>query len=129
MNRTIETATAALADACKALIPVKRELKTWRPGRPEHVAAMALKARLDQQIKGFKKRIADASRLKRNPEVLRRHKIRKLVERLATYDMGLEKADSVLCYVNDAAGGKVEAITENTKNWNYYAKSFKFPKV
>ena len=129
LNSTIKTATAALADASKTLIPVKREIKTWRPGRPEHAAAMALKTDLDQQIKGLTKQIADAERLKENHEVLRRHEIRESVERIAKYGMDLAKADSVNCYVNDVADGKVEAVTENTKNWGYYAKSCKFPKV
>lgn len=129
LNRTIKTATSDLADATKALVPVKKELGFWRPGRPEHAAAMASKANLDQRIKGFKKEIADAERLKKNPEVLRRHEIRKSVERLAKHGMDLDGADSVYCHVNDAPGGKVEAVTENTKNWNFYAKSFKFPKI
>ncbi|MDA8153635.1 MAG: hypothetical protein M0003_13175 [Acidithiobacillus sp.] len=133
LNSTIKTVTAELAASIKALTPVKKELKTWQPGRPEHEAAMALKAVQDTRIAHFKKRIADAQRLKKNPEVLRRHKICESVERLAKYGMGLSNADSVKCYVNDAAGGKVEGKTENTKNWNYYAKSYTkaggFPKV
>lgn len=133
LNSTIKTVTAELAASIKALTPVKKELKTWQPGRPEHEAAMVLKAALDTRIAHFKKRIADAQRLKKNPEVLRRHAICESVERLAMYGMGLSNADSVNCYVNDAAGGKVEGKTENTKNWKYYAKSYTkaggFPKV
>ena len=133
LNSTIKTATAELDKARKALVPVKKELKTWQPGRPEHEAAMVFKANLDTRIKGFQKQIADAERLKKNPDVLRRHEIRKSVEHIAQYGMDLAKADSVLCYVNDVPGGKVEAVTENSKNWNYYAKSYMkaggFPKI
>ncbi|WP_428946886.1 hypothetical protein ACQUQQ_08725 [Acidithiobacillus ferrooxidans] len=129
LNRTIKTAAADLDKARKALVPVRKELKTWRPGRPEHEAALALKAGLDKQIAGFKKQITAAERLKKNPEVLRRHEIRKAVERLAKGGMGLEKADSVLCFVNNAVGGEIKAETGNTKNWNWYAKSCKFPKI
>ncbi|OCB03099.1 hypothetical protein BBC27_09630 [Acidithiobacillus ferrivorans] len=129
LNRTIKTATFGLVDASKALVSVKKELKTWQPGRPEYDAAMSLKAALDTRIKGLKKRITDAERLKKNPEVLRRHKICESVERIAKYGMDLAKADSVDCHVNNAAGGKVEAVTENTNNWSHYAKSCKFPKV
>ena len=133
LNSAIKTATAALADARQAVVPVRKELRIWRPGHPEHEAAMALKAALDTRIKGLKKQIADAERLRKHPEVLRRHEILKSIEHLAKYGMGLEKADSVICSVNDAAGGKVEAATENTKNWNYYAKSYMkaggFPKI
>lgn len=133
LNRTIKSATAGLNDSIEALVPIKKELKIWQPGRPEHDAALVLKATLDEQIKGYKKQIAGAQRLKKHPEVLRRHKICESVERLANYGMGLEKADSVNCYVNDVAAGKVEAMTENTKNWNYYSKSYTkgggFPKI
>ncbi len=133
LNSTIKTVTADLAASIKALIPVKKELKTWQPGRPEHEAALALKAALDTRIAHFRKQLADAKRLKKSPEVLRRHAICGSVERLAKYGMDLAKADSVNCYVNDAPGGKVEAATENTNNWNYYAKSYTkaggFPKV
>lgn len=129
LNYTIKTATADLAASRKALVPVKKELRTWQPGRPEHDAATALQAELNKQIADFKKQIADAQRLKKNPEVIRRHEICESVERLAEYGMGLEKADTVICYVNDAPGDKVEAETENTNNWHYYPKSFKFPKV
>ncbi len=129
LNSTIKIATDKLADASKALIPVNKELKTWQPGRPEYDAAMSLKMALDTRIKGLKKRIADAERMKKNPEVLRRHEICESVERIAKYGMDLAKADLVGCYVNDVADGKVEAVTENTKNWDYYAKSCKFPKV
>ncbi|OCX75540.1 hypothetical protein [Acidithiobacillus thiooxidans] len=129
LDYTIKTATADLAASRKALVPVKKELRTWQPGRPEHDAATALQAELNKQIADFKKQIADAQRLKKNPEVLRRHEICEAVERLAKYGMALVRADSVSCYVNDAPGGKVEAATENTKNWNYYAKSFTFPKI
>ena len=129
LNSTIKTATAELDKARKALVPVKMELKTWRPGRPEHAAALSLKADLDTRIKGFQKQITNAERLKKDHEVLRRHEICESVERIAKYGMDLAKADSVNCYVNDVADGKVEAVTENTKNWRYYAKSCKFPKV
>ena len=133
LNRIIKTATAELADASKALVPVKKELKTWQPGHPRHAAALSLKADLDSRIKGLKKQLLGAERLKRHPEVLRRHKIRESVEELAKYGMDLEKADSVRCYVNDAPGGAVKGVTENSKNWNYYAKSYTkaggFPKI
>jgi hypothetical protein len=129
LNRTIKTATADLADARKVLITVKKELKTLSTGCPEHTAALSLKAGLDLRIAGYTKHIADAQRLKKNPEVLRRNAICESIERIANYGMGLEKADMVNCYVNDAVGGKVEAATENTKNWKYYAKSCTFPKT
>lgn len=129
LNRTIKTATAELDASLKALAPVKKELKTWQPGRPEHAAAMVAKSELDQKIANCKKRIAVAERLKKNPEVLRRHAICEAVEGIAGDGMGLAKADLVACYVNDAPGGKVEAVTENVKNWHYYAKSFRFPKI
>ncbi|MBU2769431.1 hypothetical protein HAP94_25535 [Acidithiobacillus ferrivorans] len=129
LNSTIKTATADLEKSIKALIPVKKELKIWQPGRSEHTAALALKAALDTQIAGFKKQIADAQRLKKNPEVLRRHGIREAVEHTAKYGMDLRRADSVTCLVNDTPGGEIEADTGNTKNWNYYAKSCRFPKI
>lgn len=129
LSRTIETATVGLNAAIKALIPVKKELKIWQPGRPEHTAASALKSALDTKIAGFQKQIADAQRLKKNPEVLRRHAICESVEYIGEYGMDLGKANSVRCYVNDAPGGKIEAKTENSKNWDYYAKSCKFPKI
>ena len=133
LNSTIKTVTADLDASIKALVPVKKELKTWQPGRPEHDAALALKAALDTRIAHFRKQLADAQRLKKNPEVLRRHAICESVERIAKYGMDLSNADSVNCYVNDVAGGKIEAVTENTKNWTYYAKSYTkaggFPKI
>jgi len=133
LNNTIKSATADLNESIQAMVPVKKELKTWQPGRPEYEAALARKVTLDTRIAHLKKRIADAKRLKKHPEVLRRHKICESVARLANYGMGLEKADSVNCYVNDAVGGEVKAVTENTKNWHYYAKSYTkaggFPKI
>ena len=133
LNRIIKDANADLDKSIQALVPVKKNLKIWQPGHPEHNAALGLKAALDTRIKGTRKRIADAERLRKNPEVLRRHKICESVERIAKYGMDLARADSVNCYVNDAMGGKVEAATENTKNWTYYAKSYTkaggFPKI
>jgi hypothetical protein len=129
LNATIANATAALTKAQQALTPVKKELKVWRPGTTTHTENLTIKAKLDSKIAGLKKRIADAQRLKKTKEVLRRDAIRMDVESIAQFDMDLYKADSVLCYVNDAPGGVVKAETENAKNWTYYAKSFKYPKI
>lgn len=133
LNSTIKNTTADLNESIQAMVPVKKELKTWQPGRPEHEAALARKMTLDTRIAHLKKQIADARRLKKHPEVLRRHKICESVERLVNYGMGLEKADSVNCRVNDAVGGEIKAVTVNTQNWNYYAKSYTkaggFPKI
>ncbi|MBU2720567.1 hypothetical protein HF563_14600 [Acidithiobacillus ferridurans] len=130
LNRIIKDANADLDKSIQALVPVKKNLKIWQPGRPEHDAALALKAALDARIKGTRKQIANAELLKKNPEVLRRHKICESVEHLARYGMGLEKADSVTCLVNNEVGEAVAAMTKNTENWNFYAKSYtKFPKI
>lgn len=129
LNATINDATIALTKAQQALVTVKKELKMWQAGTPMHTSNLDLKTKLDSKIAVLKKQIADARRLKKNKEVLRRDSIRTDIESIVEFDMDLDKADSVLCFVNDAPGGEVKAETENAKNWNYYAKSFKYPRI
>lgn len=130
LNAKIKTASKALAEALDDVAAVKKEMRIWQKGRPQHDALQAQKAGLDRRIAYFKKQIAETQRLLKNPEVVRRNRICHDIEAIAEVDMDLDKADSVRCYVNDAVGGgKVEAKTENSTNWGYYAKSCKYPKI
>lgn len=129
LNGIIEESNKVLDEAGKSLAAAKKELWFWMPGHARHEAALAAKVELDAKVRDAKKRIAWAERMKKHPEVLRRNRISDTVERIAEYGMDLKKANVVICQVNDAPGGKVNAETEKEKDWNYYAKSCKFPKI
>ncbi|BDB14071.1 hypothetical protein [Acidithiobacillus ferrooxidans] len=127
LNSTIKSATADLKTATQALAHAKRELWTWQPGRPEHKAAADLKAALGTRIVHLKKQIADAQRLKKHPEVIRRNAIAASV--WAAMDLvDLEHASGYQVLVNDSPKGKVDAYTDEELDWNYYAKSYGHPK-
>jgi len=129
LSNTIERATEDMEKAREKLIKVESEIKIRRPGTKVHNAALEKKKLLDEKIASAKKRIAEAKRLEKHPEVIRRNLIRYDVENIVENEIGLSSADSVTCYVNDDINGEVSGETLNLKDWDYYAKSYSFPKI
>lgn len=126
----IEFNQEKMRKAQQALVSVKRDLRTWAVGSANHTAALEELKKLTAEIVAYKKAIHRDTRLMRHPEVIRRSRIAETIEQL-TQRMGLD-ADSVYCYGNVGArtgATNVFVRAEKEKDWNYYAKSCKFPKI